>query len=409
MNGTYPRTFRLRGAGSGYRLAVTPRTDPDVDPEDPDDAQRDDRDLRGEALEHRYPGAHAHLPHEIPPKGWWQVVRRGLKEFSTDQMSLIAAGVAFYAFLSLVPALIAAVLLYGLVTDPVEVERQINALSGALPESAQSLLQDQMRQLVTANRQGLGIGLVVSVLASLWSASSGVGNLISAVNTAYDEQEKRGFVKRKALALVLTLGAIIVFVLATGLVAVFPAVANAVNLSGAVGILLNAGRWVFVLLVVMVALAIVYRLAPARENPRMRWVSVGSVVATVVWVAVSIGFSVYVNNFSSYGKTYGSLAGVVVLLIWLWLSLCAVLLGAELNAESEKQTVRDTTTGPEEPMGERGALKADLGPADPEPDPAEASDDAGSATPPPQGSGRHSPPATSSAGAGTRRGCRHAR
>jgi membrane protein len=320
-----------------------------------------------DSLDRQYPGAHADRPREIPPRGWWQVVRRGLQEFSADQMPLIAAGVAFYAFLSIIPAIIAAVLLYGLVTDPAEVERQVNSLTGVLPESAQGLLRDQMASLVTANRQGLGVGLVVSVLASLWSASGGVGNLITAVNTAYDEKETRGFVRRKALALALTLGAIVVFVLATGLVAVFPAVTNAIDLPGPVDLALNAARWVVVLLVVVAALAVVYRVAPSRDDPRMRWVSVGAAVATVAWIVVSIGFSVYVNNFSSYGKTYGSLAGVVVLLLWLWLSICAVLLGAEINAESEKQTVRDTTTGPDRPMGARGALKADLGPGDPEP------------------------------------------
>ena len=318
-------------------------------------------------LERQYPGAQADTPRGIPPRGWWQVVRRGLKEFSDDQMTLIAAGVAFYAFLSLVPALVAAVLVYGLVTDPTEVQRQVDALSGALPESAQSLLRDQMSSLVSANRRGLGLGLVVSVLASLWSASGGVENLITAVNTAYDEQEKRGFVRRKAIALGLTLGAIVVFVLATALVAVFPAVANAVRLPGSVGWVLDALRWVVVLLVILVSLAIVYRVAPSRNDPRLQWVSVGAVVATVGWILVSVGLSAYVNNFGSYGKTYGSLAGVVVLLLWLWLSICAVLLGAEINAESEKQTVKDTTTGPALPMGERGAIKADLGPDDPEP------------------------------------------
>jgi membrane protein len=319
-------------------------------------------------LEQQHPGAYAESPQHIPARGWWQVVRRGLKEFSNDQMTLIAAGVAFYAFLSLIPAIIAAILLYGLVTDPAEVERQVNALSGVLPESAQNLMREQMSNLVSANRQGLGLGLVISVLASLWSASSGVGNLITAVNTAYDEEEKRGFVKRKALALGLTVGAIVVFILATALVAVFPAVANAINLPGPVDLVLNVLRWIVVLLVVMVALAIVYRVAPSRDDPRLKWVSVGAVAATVLWIVVSVGFSVYVNNFGSYGKTYGSLAGVVVLLLWLWLSLCAVLLGAEINAESEKQTVQDTTIGESRPMGEREAVKADLGPADPDPD-----------------------------------------
>ena len=318
-------------------------------------------------LDQRYPGAHAGRPQEVPAKGWFQIAQRGWKEFNADQMMLIAAGVAFYAFLSLVPALVAAMLVYGLVYDPEQVKTQIESLSGVLPSSAQSLLSDQLTSLASANKQGLGIGLVVSLLASLWSASGGTGNLITAVNTAYDEDETRGFVKRKALALLLTVGAIVVFVVTVALVAVFPAVANALSLPTPLRIGLEALRWLLVLVVIGGSLAVLYRVAPDRDAPKMRWVSVGAAVAVVLWIVASVVFSLYVNNFGSYGKTYGSLAGVVVLLLWLWLSLVAVLLGAEINAESEKQTVRDTTRGPDRPMGERDALKADLGPADPEP------------------------------------------
>jgi membrane protein len=318
-------------------------------------------------LGQRHPGAWARVPGQIPARGWWQVLRRGWGEFNADQMGLIAAGVAFYAFLSLVPAIIAAVLVYGLVVDPAQVERQVNSLSGVLPSSGQDLLRQQMSGLVSANHRGLGVGLVISVLLSLWSASGGIGNLITAVNDAYDERETRSWVRRKALALVLTVGAIVVFAVTATLVAVFPAVANALDLPGPARVGLEAARWLVVLLVLAGALAVLYRVGPDRDAPRMRWVSVGAVVATLVWVVVSVGFSLYVDNFSSYGKTYGSLAGVVVLLMWIWLSLYAVLLGAEINAESEKQTVRDTTTGPARPMGRRGAVKADLGPDDPEP------------------------------------------
>jgi membrane protein len=320
-----------------------------------------------EALEKRYPGATADAPTQIPRRGWWQVARRGLKEFSNDQMTLIAAGVAFYAFLSLIPAIIAAILVYGLVTDPAQVASQVSSLSGVLPASAQDLLRQQMTGLVSANQKGLGFGLVLSVVLSLWSASGGTGNLVTAVNVAYDEEETRGFVRRKALALALTVGVIVVFLITTALVAVFPAVAGALHLPAPLRLGLEAIRWLIVLVVIAVALAVIYRVAPDRQGARVRWLSVGAAVATLSWIVISIGFSVYANNFSSYGKTYGSLAGVVVLLMWLWLSVCAVLLGAEINAESEKQTLSDTTTGPARPMGERGALKADLGPSDPEP------------------------------------------
>jgi membrane protein len=322
---------------------------------------------RDRSLERRHPGAYAERPGHIPPQGWWPVVRRGYGEFTADQMSLIAAGVAFKAFLSIVPALIAAILLYGLVMDPAQVARQVSSLSGVLPASAQDLLRQQMTGLVASNRKRLGLGLVISVLVSLWSASGGMSNLVQAVTDAYDETETRTWAKRKALALALTVAGMVVFALTASLVAVFPAVTNALPLPPAVRLGLEVARWLLVLVVVAGSLAVLYRVAPDRNAPRMRWVSVGAAVATVAWIVISFGFSFYVDRFSSYDKTYGSLAGVVVLLLWIWLSLCAVLLGAEINAESEKQTVRDTTVGEPVPQGRREALKADLGPDDPEP------------------------------------------
>jgi membrane protein len=335
------------------------------------------RDVDIEQLERQYPGAGADKPTEVPPKGWWQVVRRGLKEFSNDQMSLIAAGVAFYAFLALVPTLIAAMLIYGLVASPSQVVQQVTSFAGALPKDAQSLLTSQLSSLAASSKSGLSIGVIVSLVLALWSASGGTSALVQAINDAYDEKETRNFVKKRGLALLLTVGAILFFAIAASLVAVFPALANALGLGGFARVGLESLRWVVLLVVVGIALAILYRVAPNRDDPQFRWVSIGAGVAVVVWIIASIGFSLYVNNFGSYGKTYGSLAGVVVLLLWLWLSIVAVLLGAEINAEAEKQTVKDTTTGPEKPMGERGAVKADIAPSDPDPDPDARPDDGG--------------------------------
>ena len=334
-----------------------------------DDSVRRDEDTHAKRLEREYPGASAEKPTEIPKKGWWQILRRGLKEFSADQMPLMAAGVAFYAFLSLVPTLIAATLVYGLVTSPQEVQSQVQQLSSVLPQDAANLVGNQMLGLAQTKSSGLGIGLVVSLALALWSASGGTGNLITAVNVAYDEKETRNFIKKRGLALLLTVGAIVVFVLTASLVAVFPAVANALNIGGIVRVALEALRWVVLLVVLMIALAVLYRLAPDRDDPKFKWTSVGAVVAVVVWVLASVVFSLYVNNFGSYGKTYGALAGIVILLTWLWLSVVAILLGAEVNAEMEKQTVRDTTAGPDKPLGDRDAVKADLLPSDPDPDP----------------------------------------
>ena len=200
---------------------------------------------------------------------------------------------------------------------------------------------------------------------ALLSAAGGVGNLITAINIAYDEEETRGFLKRKALALFLTFGAIVFVALVLALVAVAPAILDNVVGSGPARWGLEAGRWVLLFLAMTFGLAVLYRLAPDRANAKFSWVSTGAVTATIVWLIASVGFSLYVDNFGSYAKTYGALAGVVVLLLWLWMTMFVVLLGAELNAEAEQQTIEDTTTGPEKPLGERGAVKADSVPGEP--------------------------------------------
>ena len=312
-----------------------------------------------ETLAQSYPGADADRPKEIPAKGWLQVTKRAWKEAKTDQVPLLAAGVAFFSFVSLFPAMIASVMLYGLIADPQTVQRQAQELSQALPRDAASLLIEQMRSIVNSPQQGLGIGLVVSLAAALWAASGGVGQMLSAINIAYDEEETRGFVKRKGLALLLTLGAILFAVVAVTLIAVAPVVLDALFPSGAIRVLLEVARWVGLLVAVAVGLGILYRFAPDRDNPKFSWVTIGAAVATVIWLVASLGFSLYVDNFGSYGETYGALAGVVVLLLWLWITVYIVLLGAEINAEAEQQTVSDTTVGPTKPLGERGAVKAD--------------------------------------------------
>ncbi len=314
---------------------------------------------RNHTAEGRPPGADADRPSEIPKRGWLQVTRRAFAEGKKDNISMLAAGLAYFAFLALFPALIAAVLIYGLLADPADVEAQIQSLSDALPEEAATLLTEQMTSIASSSSSALGIGLVLSLLGALWSVSGGVSNLINAVNVCYDEEETRGFFRLRGLALLLTIGGILFAGLAIALVAVAPAVLDALSL-GIVGtVLLQIGRVVLLLLLVIAALAVVYRLAPDRDAPKFRWVSVGAIVATVVWVIASVGFSLYVDNFGSYGKTYGALAGVIVLLLWMFISAYILLLGAEINAEAEQQTARDTTRGEERPMGQRDAVKAD--------------------------------------------------
>ena len=303
-------------------------------------------------------GVQADRPSEIPKPGWIQIVKRALKEATKDAVPLLAAGVAFYAFLAMVPTLIALVMIYGLVTDDeAAVAEQVESFGSVLPTEAEQLLTGQMESLVRTSDRALGIGLIVALLLALWSASSGINNLIKALNVAYDKEVTRSFVKSRLLAFGLTIGAISFMVLAVALVAALPVVLDALDMPGWVKALVQGGRWLGLVVAVLVALAVLYRLGPDRDAPKFRWVSRGAVVATVLWVLGSLGFSIYVDNFGSYGKTYGTLAGVVILLLWLWLSSYAALLGAEVNAEMEQQTIKDTTKGEPEPLGQRNAVK----------------------------------------------------
>ena len=316
---------------------------------------------------HERPGEQAALPTQIPAKGWLQVTKRAFKESSADNVGILAGGVAYFGFISIFPALIAGISLYGLVADPATIAQQGAGVVAALPQEAQPLLRDQLTSIASTSGGALGFSLIISILLALWTASGGTGNLMAAINVAYDEDETRGFLKRRGTALVLTFGAILFVLLTLALVAVVPAVLDALALGTFINVLVQIIRWVLLIVLVIIALAIVYRVAPDRDAPQFKWTSVGALVAAGLWVLGSVAFSLYVNNFGSYNKTYGALAGVVILLLWLYLTSYIVLLGAEINAESEKQTKQDTTKGPAAPMGERGAEAADTLADPPEP------------------------------------------
>jgi membrane protein len=302
-------------------------------------------------------GRQAERPQQIPPKGWKDIARRTAKEVKQDQVPLLAAGVAFYALLSLFPAIIAAVSIYGLVADPETVRGQLDRLTQLLSPDTASILGQQIRQVTAGAGGALGLATVLGILTALWSASSGMKALITGVNMAYDETETRKFVKLRGLALLLTLGAMVLMGVALVLIVAFPALTN--DWPTALRWTASILRWLLLAALLIVGLAVLYRYAPDRDQPRWSWVSWGSGIATVLWVLASIGFSFYVSLFGNYNKTYGALAGIIILLFWLYLSAFVVLLGAELNAEMELQTARDTTAGPERPMGERDAHAAD--------------------------------------------------
>lgn len=303
-------------------------------------------------------GRDAESPREIPVRGWKDVATRVKEEAKHKNVSLLAAGVAFFAFLSLVPALAAFVSIYGLVVSPEDIVRQVRDSTTALPAEARDLLVQQMEDVARSSSAGLTVSALLGLVLALWSASAAVKHLLSALNVAYDEDEERGFVKARLLALGLTLAGIGFMTVALFVIAVLPRVAD--DALGDVGRTLAVwGRWPLLALLMLLALAVLYRIGPERDDPRWRWVTWGAGIATLLWIVASAAFSFYASNFGSYNETYGTLSSIVVLMLWLYLTALCVLLGAEINAEIEHQTARDSTVGPPRPLGRRAAEKAD--------------------------------------------------
>lgn len=304
-------------------------------------------------------GREARTPREIPKRGWKDVLLRVKDRISNDNLSIIAAGVAFYLFMALFPGIAAAVSILGLMMDPNDVERFVASASAVLPPDALNLVREQVHEFVSAPAQTLGISLFISVALAIWSATAGVKAIMTALNIAYQEHEQRGFIKYNAQAIVLTVASIIFAVVALALVAAVPAVLQNLTLPQLFADILNALRWIILGAMFVFALAVLYRYGPSREKPQWHWVSWGAAVATILWLAGSALFSLYVTHFAGYNKTYGALAAIVILLMWFYLTAFVVLLGAELNAEMEHQTRVDSTTGRPQPMGQRGARVAD--------------------------------------------------
>ena len=253
-----------------------------------------------------------------------------------DNISVIAAGVAFYGLLAIFPAMSALISIYGLVLDPAVIERQVAALSGVLPEEALRLFSDQLHSLIAAPPARLGVGLIASLSLALWSATSGTGALMRALTVAYEETERRGVIAfyRRALGLTIAIG---IFGLASlFLIAVVPAAVDLLPVPAAWRDAFALIRWPILAGIVLTALSFLYRFAPARQSPRWYWLDPGTIAAAVLWLIGSAGFSFYVERFASYNKTYGSLGAVVVLLMWFYLSAFILLAGAELNSAAAK-------------------------------------------------------------------------
>jgi len=308
-------------------------------------------------------GRAARTPSEIPRAGWRDILLRVFHRISEDNLSLISAGVALNTLLAVFPAMAVLASVYGMFASPAEVAKEISPFYGILPHDAASIIQTQLEALARPRNGTLGIGAIVSFVVSIYYASQGVSALMSATNIAYTERERRGFLKLILVALMFAVGAVVGFVLMLLLTVAVPLGLQHLPLPRFIAMAALVIRWILLWAFAVLGLAIVYRYAPSRDNPQWRWVSWGSVIAATLWLASSFLFSLYVRNFGSYGRTYGALGGVIVLIMWFYLQSFSIVLGAEFNAEAEHQTAVDTTRGPPAPMGERGAYVADtLGP-----------------------------------------------
>ena len=301
----------------------------------------------------------AESPSALPSGGWKDALKRTFREVSSDHVMLVAAGVTFYVLLALFPALAAMVSIYGLFADPAVIQDHIAALEGVLPGGAMTVISDQLESLVSQGSTGLGFAFVIGLGASLWSANAGVKSIFEALNIAYEETEERSFIKLTLTAFAFTLGGLFLVILAIGAVLAVPAILQNFPLGATVETLINWLRWPILLVVVALLIALLYRYGPSRQPAKWRWLSWGSGIAALLWLLFSVLFSWYAANFGSYDATYGSLGAVIGFMTWIWISTIVVITCAELNSELEHQTMADTTTGPEEPMGARGAVMAD--------------------------------------------------
>jgi membrane protein len=269
----------------------------------------------------------------IRARPWPRVLANTWREISSDRVSLAAAGCAFWATLALFPAITTLISLYGLLFDPQTVEPQLAQLRPLLPPAAFALIEQRVATLVSHGRTNLGASLLVSSLLTFWSAATGTKSLLSALNLAYEKQESRGFLRFQATGLLVTLCAIVGAVLGLAILPFLPVAIAFVGLSAHLQPLVHLGGFVVLVLFVLLALALLYRFGPNRPAARWHWVTPGSLLATLLWLAASVLFSLYVAHLASYDATYGPLGAVAGVMMWFWVSAYVVLAGAELDAE----------------------------------------------------------------------------
>lgn len=295
----------------------------------------------------RIPGA-PETPWQLSRQSWIEVAKRVVKEFSADRVTSVAGGVTFFALLALFPAITALVSIYGMLADPATIADNLSMLQSVLPESALELISGQVIAIASAPKTSLSIAGIVAILVALWSANGGMKALIEALNIAWFETEKRGFIKLNLVSLAMTLGAIAGVILMIGLVAVLPVLLNTILAGSAAQSWLNWLRWPILAGMLILGLAVIYRFGPSKDDPKWQWISPGAVMATVGLLIASLLFSWYAANFANYNETYGSLGAAVATMMWLWIAAIVVLMGAEVNSEVERQIKIENGVAPKD-------------------------------------------------------------
>ncbi|MDB5469962.1 MAG: ribonuclease [Caulobacter sp.] len=303
-------------------------------------------------------GREAAKPRHIPLLGWRDIAWRVVREIGQDKLPSVAGGVTFYALLAIFPAIGAFVSLYGLFADVATVRDQLNEMSGVFPASVVQIVGDQMLRIAGTHDGKLTVAFVISLLVSVWSANAGMKALFEGLNVAYDETESRPFFRQTLISYGCTFGALLFLATSAGLLVALPIVLSFLRLDTLFGLWIPL-RWLVVLGMTALAFTLLYRIGPSRAKARWRWLTWGAVVASALWLGGSLGFSWYVGSLAHYDATYGPLGAVIAFMMWVWFSVMTILIGAELNAEIEHQTAKDSTTGPPAPMGARGAAMAD--------------------------------------------------
>jgi membrane protein len=304
-------------------------------------------------------GRTARDPTEIPASGWRDITVRVWRNLRRHNASLVAAGIGLHGLLAVFPGLAVIMSVYGMFASPQDVMNDLRQFLGVLPPDAAKVLLSQLQSLAGPANRTLGFGAGLSAIVALWSARQGMAALMRATNIAYNQREGRGFLQQSILAIAFTVVAMFIFAVMLGVGVAVPLLLQVFPLRTGAAIAVLVARWLLLWLFAVLALSLVYRYAPDRQPPKWRWVTWGSALAATVWLLISFGFAAYVQNFGSFGKAYGALGGVIVLLMWFYLTGFTIVLGGEINAEMEHQTGMDTTEGPPAPMGRRGAYVAD--------------------------------------------------